>query len=128
MQSSFFRHCRHQPLSLHCFFPPKKSEIFVVTLFLIVHLRNNKTEQKMALTPYLAPIVRNNLTLPRPSTSREPRTVTVRATVLELQQDVLDSSTKCEHEIYKILNVTTFPKKIDRAGVITKRTTKKFPV
>ena len=33
---------------------------------------------------------------------------------------------KCEYEIYKILNVTTFPKKIDRAGVIIKRTTKKF--
>ena len=83
----------------------------------------------MALTPYLAPIVRNNLTLARPPTTQEPRTVTVRATVLELQQDVLDSSTKCEHEIYKILNVITFEGgKIDRAGVMAKRTTKKFPL
>ena len=82
----------------------------------------------MALTPYLAPIVRNNLTLARPPTTQEPRTVTVRATVLELKQDALDSSIKCEHEIYEILNVTTFPKKIDRAGVIIKRTTIKILV
>ena len=45
MQSSFFRHCTHQAPSLHCFFPPKKSEIFVVTLFLIIQnviTRENK--------------------------------------------------------------------------------------